>query len=74
MNTVLDRNPDPIFQIIFEYVARYMEEEPPASIIILTDGYAPFPEERLANGVPVLWLLNNEEVEPPWGKIARIKI
>ena len=62
------------FQIIFEYVARYMEDEPPASIIILTDGYAPFPEERLANGIPVLWLLNNEDVDPPWGKIARIKV
>jgi len=62
------------FQIIFEYVARYMEEEPPASIIILTDGYAPFPEEKLANGIPVLWLINNEEVTPPWGKIARIEV
>jgi len=62
------------FQIIFEYVARYMEETPPASIIILTDGCAPFPEERLANDIPVLWLLNNEDTEPPWGKIARIKV
>jgi len=62
------------FQIVFEYVARYMEETPPASIIILTDGCAPFPQERLANGIPVLWLLNNEDVEPPWGKIARIKV
>ena len=62
------------FQIIFEYVARYMEEEPPASIIILTDGIAPFPNERLANEIPVLWLLNNDDVEPPWGKVARIKV
>jgi len=62
------------FQIIFEYVAQYMEDDPPVSIIILTDGGAPFPEESLANGIPVLWLLNNEEVEPPWGKIARIKV
>jgi len=62
------------FQIIFEYVARFMEEEPPASIIILTDGGAPFPEEKLANSIPVLWLLNNEEVTPPWGKIARITV
>lgn len=61
------------FQIIFEYVQQHMEK-PPASIIILTDGYAPFPQERLAMGIPVLWLLNNEKVEPPWGKIARIVI
>lgn len=62
------------FQIIFEYVQQYMQEKPPASIIILTDGYAPFPKEELANGIPVLWLINNEEVDPPWGKVARIKV
>jgi predicted metal-dependent peptidase len=56
------------FQIIFEYVARYMEEEPPASIIILTDGYAPFPEERLANSIPVLWLLIMKMLSPHGGK------
>ena len=62
------------FQIIFEYVDQYMQENPPASIIILTDGCAPFPKEELANGIPVLWLINNEEVDPPWGKVARIKV
>ena len=62
------------FQIIFEYVMKHMEDKLPASIIILTDGYAPFPQEKLAGGIPVLWLLNNEEVNPPWGKIARISL
>ena len=62
------------FQIIFEYVTKHMEDKLPASIIILTDGYAPFPQEKLAGGIPVLWLLNNEEVNPPWGKIARISL
>ncbi len=62
------------FQIIFEYVNQHMKDNPPASIIILTDGYAPFPQEKLAMGIPVLWLLNNEEVDPPWGKVARIKV
>ena len=61
------------FQIIFEYVQQHMEK-PPASIIILTDGFAPFPQEKLAMGIPVLWLLNNEQVEPPWGKVARISV
>lgn len=61
------------FQIIFEYVKQYMEK-PPASIIILSDGYAPFPQEKLAMGIPVLWLLNNEKVDPPWGKVARISV
>ena len=62
------------FQIIFEYVAQHMQDELPVSIIILTDGYAPFPDQKLSMDIPVLWLLNNTEVEPPWGKIARIKI
>lgn len=62
------------FQVIFDYARTRMQEKPPASIIILTDGYAPFPKESAANGIPVLWLLNNEKVTPPWGKIARIKV
>ncbi len=62
------------FQIIFEYVFHDMSDKLPASIIILTDGYAPFPQEKLAGGIPVLWLLNNEEVNPPWGKVARITV
>lgn len=60
------------FQIIFEYVFHHMSDKLPASIIILSDGDAPFPQEKLAGGIPVLWLLNNEEVNPPWGKVARI--
>jgi len=62
------------FQVIFEYVRERMQDRPPASIIILTDGYAPFPAERQADGIPVLWLLNNDEVEPPWGRSARIRV
>lgn len=60
------------FDIIFEYVEKEMEEEPPVSIVILTDGYAPFPDESKANGIPVLWIINNNDVNPPWGKVARI--
>ena len=60
------------FDIIFDYVREEMEDEPPVSIVILTDGYAPFPDEAKANGIPVLWIINNKSVDPPWGKIARI--
>ena len=60
------------FQIIFEYVAQHMADRLPASIVILTDGYAPFPKEHLAMGIPVLWLISNEDVQPPWGKVARM--
>lgn len=61
------------FQIIFDYVREEMKDEPPACIIILTDGYAPFPEEKEAMEIPVLWIINNEDVSPPWGVVARIK-
>ncbi len=60
------------FDIIFKYVMEEMADGLPVSIIVLTDGYAPFPKEREAGGIPVLWLLNNESVAPPWGKVARI--
>lgn len=54
--------------------SRHMSKKPLASIIVLTDGYAPFPPQALAQNIPVLWLLNNESVQPPWGKVARIKL
>lgn len=61
------------FQCILDYVRdEWKEEDPPESIIILTDGYAPYPKEEDANGIPVLWIINNEMVTPPWGKIARL--
>lgn len=60
------------FHIIFKYVQQYMRDNLPSSIIILTDGYAPFPDENMAMDIPVLWVLNNEDVDPPWGKSVRI--
>lgn len=62
------------FGIIFDYVNKFMQDKPPVSIIILTDGYAPFPKESRTAGIPVLWLLNNDKVEPPWGKVGRITV
>ena len=60
------------FEIIFDYVSEKMEDNPPVSIVILTDGYAPFPDEVKSMGIPVLWMINNEEVTPPWGRTTRI--
>lgn len=62
------------FHIIFDYVHQYMQDHLPSCIIILTDGCAPFPQEKLARGIPVLWLIDNEKVTPPWGKVARIGV
>ena len=60
------------FDIIFDHIRKYMADSLPNCIIILTDGYAPFPDEKKSMGIPVLWLINNKEVSPPWGKVARI--
>jgi len=32
----------------------------------------PTVQEKSAMDIPVLWLINNENVTPPWGKVARI--
>ncbi len=60
------------FDIIFEYVENNMMDDPPVCIIILTDGFSVFPEEEAAMDIPVLWILNNETVEPPWGIVAHM--
>ena len=62
------------FCAIFDYMNKKMADEPPSYIVIITDGYGDFPHESEAGGIPVLWLINNEEVDPPWGKTARIKV
>ena len=60
------------FNAIFKYVKDHMINNLPSSIIILTDGYCPWPKEKDTLGIPVLWIINNEEMTPPYGKVARI--
>jgi predicted metal-dependent peptidase len=63
------------FSEIFRYMQRNMTDELPTSIVILTDGYDYYPDESEALGVPVFWLINNDNAkEPPWGKWARFKV
>lgn len=59
------------FFAIFDYVKEL--ETKPKAIIILTDGYATFPKEHVREGIPVIWIINNEDITPPWGEVARIK-
>ena len=60
------------FQIIFSYVRNQMKDKNVSSIVILTDGYAPWPKEEEAMGIPTIWIVNNRKTTPPWGKVARI--
>ena len=61
------------FSKVFDYVSENMADDLPASITILTDGYDSFPPAHCARGIPVLWVLTTDNVNPHWGKVARIK-
>ena len=61
------------FRPIFTYVRDNYRNKYPACIVIFTDGYAPYPNESDTLGIPVLWLINNEDMTPPFGKVARIR-
>lgn len=56
----------------FEAVDEWVDDEAVSCIVILTDGYAPFPEEARAKGTPVLWLLSSKDVQPPWGRVVHL--
>ena len=59
--------------MVFALAAAFDPDEL-SSIVILTDGECRYPPESAANGVPVLWLINNETHTPPWGRLARISV
>jgi len=56
------------FRPIFEHVEESGEE--PAVVIVLTDGYGPFPEQEPS--YHVVWAINSE-VEAPWGHHVDIR-
>lgn len=60
------------FEAIFEYMRANMRDDLPALIMILTDGYADFPPEEAAMEVPVLWIIIDSKVEPPWGEVGYV--
>ncbi len=45
----------------------------PRAMIILTDGFSSFPDEEEALGVPVIWIIVDSDVVPPWGVYASIE-
>lgn len=60
------------FHAIFKYVDKYMSDDLPRSIIILTDGIADYPQPSAAHDVPVLWILCDNDKDAPWGKTVHI--
>lgn len=61
------------FAPIFQYVRQNMKDDLPLCIVILTDGHARFPRKNMAMGIPVLWVICDSDVTPPWGKTVRIE-
>lgn len=62
------------FYRVFNYVEGKMVDNPPSSIVILTDGFAQYPPEEMAMDIPVLWLLTDDRNPPPWGNVAYLDV
>ena len=47
---------------------KWLEENQivPRALVYLTDGHGPFPEQE--PDFPVMWVINNHDVIPPWGE------
>ena len=60
------------FKKIFNHIEKCNEEELPKVIIIITDGYADFPDESKAMGIPVIWLIIDSDVDSPWGECLHV--
>ena len=61
------------FRDIFKEIEKELIGELPKSIIVLTDGYIEYPTEKDSMGISVLWIINNKESNPPFGKIIRLE-
>ncbi len=61
------------FAAIFEKLDELCAEgDAPCVIVIITDGYDTFPDEEAASGIPVIWIIADSDVVPPWGGYAFI--
>ena len=61
------------FHIIFRYLKEKLYPDLPRAILIFTDGYARFPEEKAALNVPVLWLIcKGGNADVPWGQVIQL--
>ena len=52
---------------IFTSLDKYYRYEKPKLMIILTDGYASYPDESKAKNIPVFWVTDNKRVKIPFG-------
>ncbi len=62
------------YRCIFQFLKQQKKEERPTAVVILRDGYAAFPSEKEALGIPVLWCIADNRSDAPWGKTIHISI
>lgn len=62
------------FKAIFDSLDEYFEAEKPSVMVILTDGFAPFPDADTARGIPVIWVMIDTEVDAPWGECVHVSM
>jgi hypothetical protein len=48
----------------FDLIPKYK----PEVVVCLTDGYLSWPDQKDAHGLPVMFLMVNDSVVPPWGQ------
>lgn len=61
------------FRPIFDMVNNTYQSNELSCVIIFSDGMGYYPEESDIDNTPVLWVIDNQQVIPPFGKIARIR-
>lgn len=60
------------FTSVFDYVRDSYIDVYQSCIIIFTEGQGSYPEEADTLGIPTLWILDNQEFTPPFGKTVRL--
>lgn len=60
------------FTKIFQYLHSIDQQELPDLVMIFTDGWAPFPEEREAMNIPVIWLILDSDRKPKFGNTVYV--
>lgn len=60
------------FTSVFNFINGLDDNNLPACVVIFTDGDGRYPLNGDDIEIPILWIINNNECTPPFGKIIRI--
>ncbi len=59
------------FHVVFDYAKEHLSANGNQCLIIFTDGIAPYPEKEEVGDISVMWVLDNENITPPFGLVVR---